>query len=219
MTEFKDALKSIRKAKGLTQEQLGKKVGVSSQVVSNWERGYTTSLSPEMLNSIAGALDTTPEVFLGLQTVVKTNYSNYILDENSFFFIPKVRKIMEKEHITIEEFMKRTGYYKAEVDALIYGNKMPSIEDVIKIAGALNVSTDYLLDLSERQKISVEDELLIQTITPRERELVIAFRELCHDNQDIIMGEIKKFLKEQYYEKSVAADTSLEKTGTTNSAK
>ncbi len=219
MTEFKDALKSIRKAKGLTQEQLGKKIGVSSQVVSNWERGYTTSLSPEMLNSIAGALGTTPEVFLGLQTMVKTNYSNYILDENSFFFISKVRKIMEEEHITIEEFMKRTGYYKADVDALIYGNKMPSIEDVIKIAGALNVSTDYLLDLSERKKISVEDELLIQTITARERELVIAFRELCHDNQDIIMGEIKKSLKEQYYEKSVAADEPLKKTGTTNSAK
>lgn len=219
MTEFKDTLKSIRKSKGLTQEQLGKKIGVSSQVVSNWERGYTTSLSPEMLNSIARALDTTPEVFLGLQTVVKTNYSNYILDENSFFFISKVRKIMEEEHITIEEFMKRTGYYKADVDALIYGNKMPSIEDVIKIAGALNVSTDYLLDLSERKKISVEDELLIQTITARERELVIAFRELCHDNQDIIMGEIKKSLKEQYYEKSVAADKDLKRTGTTNSVK
>lgn len=209
MTEFKDALRSTRKAKGLTQEQLGKKIGVSSQVVSNWERGYTTSLSPEMINSIANALDTTPEVFLGLQTVLKKDYSNYILDENSFFFIPKVRKIMEEEHITIEEFMKRTGYYKSEVDALIYGNKMPSIEDVIKIAGALNVSTDYLLDLSERKKISVEDELLIQTITNRERELVTAFRELCHDNQDIIMGEIKKFLKEQYYEQSVAADLPL----------
>lgn len=209
MTEFKDALRSTRKAKGLTQEQLGKKIGVSSQVVSNWERGYTTSLSPEMINSIANALDTTPEVFLGLQTVLKKDYSNYILDENSFFFIPKVRKIMEEEHITIEEFMKRTGYYKSEVDALIYGSKMPSIEDVIKIAGALNVSTDYLLDLSERKKISVEDELLIQTITNRERELVTAFRELCHDNQDIIMGEIKKFLKEQYYEQSVAADLPL----------
>lgn len=219
MTEFKDALRSTRKFKGLTQEQLGKKIGVSSQVVSNWERGYTTSLSPEMLNSIASALGTTPEVFLGLQTVVKTDYSNYVFDENSFFFIPKVRKIMEEEHMTIEEFMKRTGYYKAEVDDLIYGNKIPSIEDVIKIAGALNVSADYLLDLSERKKISVEDELLIQTITDRERELVLAFRELSHDNQDIIMGDIKKYIKEQYYEQSVAADENLGKTGTTNSVK
>lgn len=80
MTEFKDALKSARKYKGLTQEQLGKKIGVSSQVVSNWERGYTTSLSPEMLNDIAKALDTTPEVFLGMQSVNKDDYSNYVLN-------------------------------------------------------------------------------------------------------------------------------------------
>lgn len=205
MTEFKDALKIARKSKGLTQEQLGKKIGVSSQVVSNWERGYTTSLSPEMITSIANALGTTPEIFLGLQKVVRTNYSNYILDENSFFFTQKVRKIMEDENITIEEFMKRTGYYKTDIDSLIFGNKVPSIEDVVKIAGALNVSTDYLLDASERKKISVEDELLIQTITDRERELIMVFRELSHDNQDIIMGEIKKLIKEQNYY-SVAAE-------------
>lgn len=205
MTEFKDALKIARKSKGLTQEQLGKKIGVSSQVVSNWERGYTTSLSPEMITSIANALGTTPEIFLGLQTVAKTDYSNYILDENSFFFTHKIRKIMEDEHITIEEFMKRTGYLKTDVNSLIFENKVPSIEDVIKIAGALNVSTDYLLDVSERKKISVEDELLIQTLTNREKELIMVFRELSHDNQDIIMGEVKKLIKEQNYY-SVAAE-------------
>lgn len=205
MTEFKDALKIARKSKGLTQEQLGKKIGVSSQVVSNWERGYTTSLSPEMITSIANALGTTPEIFLGLQTVAKTDYSNYILDENSFLFTHKIRKIMEDEHITIEEFMKRTGYLKTDVNSLIFENKVPSIEDVIKIAGALNVSTDYLLDVSERKKISVEDELLIQTLTNREKELIMVFRELSHDNQDIIMGEVKKLIKEQNYY-SVAAE-------------
>ena len=206
MTEFKDALKSARKYKGLTQEQLGKKIGVSSQVVSNWERGYTTSLSPEMLNDIAKALDTTPEVFLGMQSVNKDDYSNYVLNEESFLFMSKVRKIMEENRITIEEFIKKTGYYKEDVDALFYGNRLPTVEDVIKIAGALQVSTDYLLDMSERKKLSAEDELLIQTITSRERELILAFRDLSHDNQDIIMGEIKKFLKEQRYEESVAAD-------------
>ena len=158
-----------------------------------------------MITSIANALGTTPEIFLGLQTVAKTDYSNYILDENSFFFTHKIRKIMEDEHITIEEFMKRTGYLKTDVNSLIFENKVPSIEDVIKIAGALNVSTDYLLDVSERKKISVEDELLIQTLTNREKELIMVFRELSHDNQDIIMGEVKKLIKEQNYY-SVAAE-------------
>jgi transcriptional regulator with XRE-family HTH domain len=34
-------IKKLRKRHNLTQEELGVKVNVSSQVISNWERGYT----------------------------------------------------------------------------------------------------------------------------------------------------------------------------------
>ncbi len=40
---------------------------------------------------------------------------------------------------------------------------MPSIEALIKIAGALNVSADYLLDISKRKRITAEEEMLLQT--------------------------------------------------------
>ena len=34
-------IKSLRKKRNWTQQQLAEKINVSSQVISNWERGYT----------------------------------------------------------------------------------------------------------------------------------------------------------------------------------
>ncbi|WP_337378680.1 helix-turn-helix transcriptional regulator [Mitsuokella jalaludinii] len=52
-----ERIKLRRKELGLTQVQLGEMVHKSSQVVSNWERGYTTAMSPEDLLNIAQALN------------------------------------------------------------------------------------------------------------------------------------------------------------------
>ena len=39
--EFGDYLRTLREAKGLSQFQLGKLVGVSDKAVSKWENGYS----------------------------------------------------------------------------------------------------------------------------------------------------------------------------------
>ncbi|MFG6148832.1 helix-turn-helix domain-containing protein [Halobacillus sp. B23F22_1] len=58
-------IRSLRKKRRLTQTMLADKVGVSAQVVSNWERQYT---SPDLedLSKIAHALHTTADYLLGL---------------------------------------------------------------------------------------------------------------------------------------------------------
>jgi transcriptional regulator with XRE-family HTH domain len=70
---------------------------------------------------------------------------------------------MKESNMTSEEFSTKTGLHPEDVDSYIYGNRMPSIEDLIKIAGALRVSTDYLLDVSRRKRISTEEEMLLQS--------------------------------------------------------
>ena len=40
--ELKDRIAAVRKAAGLTQEQLGELLGVTRQAVSKWESGQTT---------------------------------------------------------------------------------------------------------------------------------------------------------------------------------
>ena len=53
-----DRIKERRKYLGLTQIELGQRIHKSSQVVSNWERGYTTGISAEDLQLLAHALAT-----------------------------------------------------------------------------------------------------------------------------------------------------------------
>nr|WP_281374231.1 helix-turn-helix transcriptional regulator [Halobacillus locisalis] len=65
LTVIHERIRSLRKERHLTQTMLAEKVGVSAQVVSNWERNYT---SPDLedFSKIAHALHTTADYLLGL---------------------------------------------------------------------------------------------------------------------------------------------------------
>ena len=53
---IKDVLGQVRREKGLTQEELARKVFVTRQAVSRWEKGETTP-SIDMTKLLASALD------------------------------------------------------------------------------------------------------------------------------------------------------------------
>ena len=57
---FKETIKKIRKAKGLTQKQLGDKIGVSAAAVTQWEAGG--GIDTDNLTNLAKALETPLEV-------------------------------------------------------------------------------------------------------------------------------------------------------------
>ena len=58
-------IKKYRVAKGLTQEQLGNLLGVTTQAVSKWERGGTPDA--ELLPSISQALCVSIDTLFGLK--------------------------------------------------------------------------------------------------------------------------------------------------------
>ena len=57
-------IRQRRKELGLTQAELGKRVHKSSQVISNWERGYTTGIAADDLQQLSAALDTDMRFFV-----------------------------------------------------------------------------------------------------------------------------------------------------------
>ncbi len=57
-------IKAVRKAKGLSQEELAVRLNVVRQTVSKWERGLSVPDS-EMLISVSEALETPVSVLLG----------------------------------------------------------------------------------------------------------------------------------------------------------
>lgn len=51
-----EKIRFYRKEKGLTQQQLGQLLNKSSQVISNWERGYTTTVNQDDIKKLSEVL-------------------------------------------------------------------------------------------------------------------------------------------------------------------
>ncbi|MBM7624752.1 helix-turn-helix domain-containing protein [Sporohalobacter salinus] len=62
--KFKDRFKKLRKENSLTQKELGEKIGISEQAVSNYERGNRNP-DHSMLTKIANFFDCSIDYLLG----------------------------------------------------------------------------------------------------------------------------------------------------------
>ena len=63
---FGERLKQLRILKGLSQEELGKRLGVSKQAISNWEvENVTPAL--DMFINVVNFFHTTPDYMLGFE--------------------------------------------------------------------------------------------------------------------------------------------------------
>ncbi len=208
-------IKQLRKKAGLTQTELGKQLGVVKQTISSWENNISEPKGNTLVQ-LSNILNTSPEYLLGSSTNCQIKNNN--IKKNGYgknFFFEETPESKKRLYIRMQEFalsdtdfLNKTGInIKEEI----------SINDLIIIAKTLKISTDYLLGISDIK----ENILFLQSITEKEYNIINVFRKLNEDNQDIIIGEMKKFLKEQRYDKSVAADeqTILKRTGTTNLGK
>ncbi len=66
MLAFSETLKSLRKEKNLTQEQLGDVLGVSAQAISRWENGASLP-DITMLPAIAAYFEVSADTLLGIR--------------------------------------------------------------------------------------------------------------------------------------------------------
>lgn len=204
-------IKQLRKEAGLTQTELGRKLGVVKQTISSWENNISEP-NGDTLIQLSNILNTSPQYLLGSSNHPHVSQKD-TYDKGFFFFffdeMPEVRKKiyarMQELSLSNTDFLNNTG-----IDI----EKEVSINDLITIAKKLKISTDYLLGISDLK----EDIDFLQSITEKEYNFIKVFRKLNEDNQDIIIGDMKKFLKEQRYE-SVAADEYLKKTGTEDMGK
>lgn len=163
MANLSDRIKSLRLSAEMTQEEFGKKFGIVKSTVSLYESGKSTP-NDQIKKQICDYFHVSLDYLLGVDRQGGLDYANFQIDESEFAldFKMRIRELISEQGMTEDDFMQNTGFSKDEKDAYLYGNKMPSIEDLIKIAGALNVSTDYLLNISSRKRISSQEESLLQ---------------------------------------------------------
>lgn len=154
-------LANLRNLKGLNQRDFAKALGVSNGAVAMWE---TNKRQPDidMLKKIASYFGVSVGFIIGSEKSGGNDYSDFQLFDECFDFKERIRDLMKEQSISEDNFMRLTGFDKLKKDSYLYGNRVPTIEDLIKIAGVLKVSTDYLLDISQRKRLSIEEEMLLQ---------------------------------------------------------
>lgn len=150
-------IKTIRKAKGLSQEELAIKLHVVRQTVSKWEKGISTP-DAGMLIQIADVLDTTVHVLLGEVTPVSEDQEAIkaiaakleILNEKLAKRSARNGKIWRALFLVIGLFaMAGVVHEILHVIHLYQAQKM--LEDSVSIIGGVDKPTGiYISNISER---------------------------------------------------------------------
>ena len=65
-----DRIRRLRVAKGLSQEELSKKLNVSKQAIGKYEKNIVTNIPSDKIEALAEILDSTPEHIMGWETSV-----------------------------------------------------------------------------------------------------------------------------------------------------
>ena len=60
-----EIIKQLRLSRGMSQEELGKKIGVQKAAINKYEKGLVVNLKRETIAKLADALDTTPTILMG----------------------------------------------------------------------------------------------------------------------------------------------------------
>lgn len=91
MTEFKDSLKSMRKRRGYTQVELAELSGVSSQIISNFERAYTEP-NQTQLSALAKGLNCKISDLIEVDDIDVDYEKIMFSDKKAFDTLPKHEK-------------------------------------------------------------------------------------------------------------------------------
>ena len=137
---------SLRKKRGLTQKELGKRIGVSDKTVSKWERGLGCP-DVSLLSPLSRELNTNIENVLGGELVKSPKIAGN-LKKTMFFVCPDCLNVI-------------TALGNAHINCC--GNELKPL-----IAGKADSEHEIITE-------NVEDELFVYTRHPMEKDHYISF--------------------------------------------
>lgn len=94
-----DIIKSLRKENGLTQEELGKKLGVQKSAVAKYERGEIVNLKRETLAKLAEIFNVMPSYIMGISDSPNHSVS---LSEHETTMVKAYRKAPQSTQMAID---------------------------------------------------------------------------------------------------------------------
>lgn len=137
----------------------------------------------------------------------KSNISKYEAGnvEPSFDTLLKISKFF---NVSVDYLLGINDEYEDEQEETFWQNeKERNLLEVYRYYEDKGFSDDVLNKLKEY--FPEVDLTSLKAFTEQEIKVIEVFRQLNEDNRDIIIGDMKKYLKEQRYETSVAADEQM----------
>lgn len=133
-----ELIKSARTERGLTQEELGRLVGVQKSAVAKWENGRVSEIKRSKLNRLTKALNLSPTLLLECEDT-RSNVKKVSS------FAERLRMAMEFTGKRQIDLSSETGIDKGSMSNYLSGRYEPKQEAVHLLAGALDVPDMWLL--------------------------------------------------------------------------
>lgn len=139
-------LRQRRKDNGYTQAELGKKVGVIKQTISNWENNISEP-NNDVLIKLSNILNTQPSYLLGLS------------EKDDFVFVtgddfPRILHDLISTDFGEEKISEHLNISISQLRKLESGEEMPNAGILFSLAQLFDKSTDNLLGISNIKRPS-----------------------------------------------------------------
>ena len=180
---------------GLGNNEIAKQLGISEDLLDDYIQ-LKAPIPYPVLSALSEICDVSTDCLLGIiKASRRTDFDNVLPFKYNYKIAKRIRKLCKDNNIdTTSSFLENLLCLSSqEVFYLIEYGFVPHVDTIIKLAEHFNVSCDYLLCV----------------IDEKTENALSSFHRLNEDNQDIIVGDMKKYLKEQRYEKTVAAEPSM----------
>lgn len=179
---------------GYGNDEIAQRLGITEDLLMDYIN-YKVPIPYDILISLSEICEVSTDCLLGIIDKSRNrDFDNILPFRYDYRIAERIKKLCNKSNIDMtSSFLENLLCLSSkEIYYLVEYGFVPHMDTIIKLADFFNVSTDYLLCQIDEQY----------------EKVLHSFRQLNNDNQDIIVGKIKEYLKEQMYE-SVAAEKPL----------
>jgi transcriptional regulator with XRE-family HTH domain len=110
----------------------------------------------------------------------------------------KIAQLRNKKKISQRQLAKDLNVSQGVVGLWETNKRYPTMEGFINIIDYFYVSADFLIE--DDRTLNPTEYTYNKELSPEAKKLLNAFYSLNEDNKDILLGEVKKLLKEQRLE-------------------
>lgn len=183
-------LKMLREAKGKSQLEVCSALNIEQSTLANYENDKRIP-KLEILIRLAEYYNISIDCLLGLKkTNSKGNCYDYFYEEGLVNW--NIRKKSEELGMSYNDVLSKTDIEKERFDQLWFGNRQPYAEELIRFSQVLNVSIDYLLDESKKDRLTNEEAMVLNYYNQCPNEILDLLSSFCSLNrkqQTIVIGK------------------------------